>query len=206
MKALKQFVVTTLVGGIVFLIPLGLVLLVLKHAMSIAAGIGKPVVALFPTSHVGGIAVGTLVAVAILMLFAFLAGMVARTPAGRKVTRWFEDSLLGGLPQYQMAKTLADGFATVEGGADLQPVLVLIDEGWQIAYRLGDLPGGWVAVFVPQSPTPMSGSVMYVESHRVRDAHLSMKEALVLVKRLGVGSDTALRGVDLTLPAASSPG
>jgi uncharacterized membrane protein len=116
------------------------------------------------------------------------------------VTGWFEDSLLGGLPQYQMAKTLADGFATVEGGADLQPVLVLIDEGWQIAYRLGDLPGGWVAVFVPQSPTPMSGNVMYVEPHRVRDTDMSMKEAVVLVKRLGIGSDAALRGVDLTLP------
>lgn len=200
MKALKQFVVTTLVGGVVFLVPLVLLMVVLRHAMDIAMRIGKPVTELFPGSHVGGVAVGTVVAAGVLVTFAFLAGLFSRTDVGRRVTRWFEESLLGGLPQYQMAKTLADGFAKVEDGSDLRPVLVLIDEGWQLAYLLGELPGGWLAVFVPQSPTPMSGNVLYVEAHRVRDAGMPMSDAVLLVKRLGVGSDAALRGVDLTLP------
>lgn len=206
MKALKQFLGTTLVGGLVFLVPLVLLLIVLRHAMALASRVGQPIAEMIPGSHVGEIAVSTIVAAALLLAVAFLAGLASRTDLGRSVTRWFEESLLGGLPQYRMAKTLAEGFAKVEEDTDLQPVLVLIDEGWQIAYRIVDLPDGWIAVFVPQSPTPMSGSVMYVESHRVRDTGLTMKEAIVLIKRLGIGSDVALRGVDLTLPASPAAG
>jgi uncharacterized membrane protein len=174
--------------------------------MAFASKIAHPIAERIPGTHVGEIAISTLVAAGILLAFAFLAGLVSRTDSGRRVTRWFEESLFGGLPQYRMAKTLADGFAKVEEGTDLQPVLVLVDEGWQLAYRLEELPGGWVGVFVPQSPTPMSGNVLYVESHRVREAGLSMKEAVVLIKRLGIGSAAALRNADLRLPVASSPG
>jgi len=151
-------------------------------------------------TKVAGIGVVTLVAALVLLLIAFLAGLLARTSAGRRVTHWFEESILGGLPQYRMVKSMAEGLAQIEGGHGMHPVLVLIDEGWQLAYRLEELPGEWVAVFVPQSPTPMSGSVMYVAAHRVRPLQISMAEAMKLVKSVGVGSAQALRGVDL-LPA-----
>lgn len=47
----------------------------------------------------------------------------------------------------------------------------------------------------------MSGNVMYLPAERVRQLDISMTRATAIVKRLGVGSAEALRGVDLTLPA-----
>jgi uncharacterized membrane protein len=96
-----------------------------------------------------------------------------------------------------MAKSMAEGFAQIESGAGMQPVLVRVDDGWQLAYRLEELHGGWVAVFVPQSPTPMSGNFLYVAAHRIRPLPLSMAAAMKLVKAVGVGSQEALRGIDL---------
>ena len=197
---MKKFLKMTLLGGVMFLVPVAVVLVVLKHAMGFAGKVAKPIAAQFPQAEVAGIAVATLVAALILLLIAFGAGLLARTPTGRRITHWFEESLLGGLPQYRMVKSMAEGLAQIEGGHGMHPVLVLIDEGWQLAYRLEELPGEWVAVFVPQSPTPMSGSVMYVAAHRVRPLQISMAEAMKLVKSVGVGSAQALRGVDL-LPA-----
>ena len=46
----------------------------------------------------------------------------------------------------------------------------------------------------------MSGNVMYLEADRVRPLGITMVQAMGIVKRIGVGSGQALRGVDLTLP------
>jgi len=198
MNAFRSFLKSTLVGGLTFLIPLVLLVVVLKHALQLASKAAVPVAKVLPFSQLGGIAVVTLLAVAVLLLIAFLAGLVARTTVGRRMTHWFEDSILGGLPQYRMLKSMAEGFAHVENGANLQPVLVFIDDVWQLAYRMEDLHDGWVAVFVPQSPTPMSGNLLFVEATRVRPLDMPMPEVLVLVKRMGTGSAAALKSTSLS--------
>jgi uncharacterized membrane protein len=95
---------------------------------------------------------------------------------------------------------MAEGLTKVEQSDSLKPVLVEVDGGWQIAYLLEALRDGWVAVFVPQSPTPMSGNVLYVPSERVRSLDMGMAEAMKIVKQLGAGSAESLKSVDLTLP------
>jgi uncharacterized membrane protein len=97
-------------------------------------------------------------AVVVLILLSLVAGLVARTNAGRRVMRWSEDSLLGGLPQYQVVKSMTEGLAQVESAESVQPALVSIEGGWQIGYLLEPLEKGWITVFVPQAPTPMSGN------------------------------------------------
>jgi len=80
----------------------------------------------------------------------------------------------------------------------LRPALVGIEGGWQIGYLIEELQDGWVAVFLPQSPTPMSGNVMYLPAARVRLLGIPIPEAMMLVKRMGVGSAATLRTTDLT--------
>jgi uncharacterized membrane protein len=200
---IKSFLKATLVGGLMFLVPVVLLALVLRHALQFAGKIAKPLAAVLPVSHVGGVAVATLIAVAILLFIAFLAGLVSRTGPGRRVTHWFEESILGGMPQYRMVKSLAEGLSQIEGGTGMQPVLMRGDEGWMLGYQMEELPNGWRVIFLPASPTPMSGNVIYVEASRVRPLDLSMREAMQLVKRLGIGSAEKLRGENF---AASVPG
>jgi uncharacterized membrane protein len=165
--------------------------------MQFAGKAAKPIAALLPVGESFGVPVVSLVAVAILLSIALLAGLVARTPAGRRVTGWFEESILGGMPQYRMVKSMAEGLTQIETGEGMQPVLMRTDECWQLAYRLEDLPEGWVAVFVPSAPTPMSGNVIYVSNDRIQPLDMGMAAAMKLVKRLGIGSADALRTVDL---------
>jgi uncharacterized membrane protein len=152
-----------------------------------------------------GVGAVTVVAALVLVIISFLAGLVSRTKPGRRVTNWFEESFLGGLPQYQLVKSMAEGLAKVEGAQGLQPVLVSIEEGWQIGYLLERLENEWVAVFLPQSPTPMSGNVMYFSADRIRSLEMTIVQAMSLVKRMGIGSGDALRGVDLSSPTGTQP-
>jgi len=46
----------------------------------------------------------------------------------------------------------------------------------------------------------MSGNIMYLPAERIRPLGISMVQAMSIVKRLGVGSGEALRGIDLSLP------
>jgi len=196
-NAIKSFLKSTLVGGVMFLVPVVLIVIVLKHALQLAGQIAQPLAEMLPIRQVGGVAVATIIAVAMLLLVAFLAGLLSRTGPGRRVTHWFEESILGGLPQYRMVKSLAEGLTQIEDGTGMQPVLMRGDEGWMLGYQMEELPDGWRVIFLPASPTPMSGNVIYAEGSRVRRLDLTMREAMMLVKRLGIGSTAALNGVKL---------
>jgi uncharacterized membrane protein len=199
----KEFLKTTIVGGVLFLLPLGLVLFILGYALRLATGVAQPIskaLHLDQLGEVAGMGITTVVGVLVLVLVSFAAGIGARTSIGGRISGWFEDSLLRALPQYQMLKSMAEGLAQIEGDTGIRPALISIEDGWQIGYILEVLENGWLAVFLPQAPTPMSGNVMYLEADRVRPLGITMVQAMGIVKRIGVGSGQALRGVDLTLP------
>jgi len=203
MDQIKSFLKTTFVGGLMFLVPVVLLVVLLRYAMQLADKVAKPIAALLPVSQIGGVAVPTVIAVSILVLIAFLAGLLSRTPVGRRITHWFEESILGGLPQYRMVKSLADGLTQIESDEGIQPVLMRGDEGWMLGYQMEELPGGWRVVFLPASPTPMSGNVLYVEAAKVRALDITMREAMQLVKRMGIGSASALQTVQLDTGSAA---
>lgn len=186
-----------------FLLPVVLIVIVLGHAMRLAKRVAEPISELVPLDALGGLAGVTVVAVLVLIFISFVAGLLARTTGGKRMMRWSESTLLGGLPQYQLVKSMAHGLAQVEGAEGVNPVLVSVDGGWQIGYLLESLEDGWVAVFVPQAPTPMSGNAMYVPADRVRPLAISMVQAIAIVKGMGVGSAKVLRGADLRLPAGA---
>jgi uncharacterized membrane protein len=142
----------------------------------------------------------TVLSALVLVIVSFGAGITARTYSGKYLTRWFENSLLGRLPQYQMLKSMAEGLTQLENASGIKPALISIEGGWQMGYLLEPLENGWLSVFLPQAPTPMSGNVMYLPADRVRPLDITMVEAMAIIKRIGVGSGQALRGADLKLP------
>jgi uncharacterized membrane protein len=196
---MKEFLKTTIVGGILFLLPVALVLLVLNHAFRLAAKVVGPVSHTINFDHtLAGIGSATVLTVLLLVLVSFAAGVVARTQAGRRISEWLERSFLGGLPQYQMVKSMGEGLAQIEASDDLRPVLVSLNGGWQIGYLIETLENAWVAVFVPQAPSPTSGSVMYFPADRIRLLKTSMVQTRSVVKHIGIGSGQMLRGLELS--------
>jgi uncharacterized membrane protein len=199
--SLTGFLRATLAGGLFFLLPVVLIVIVLSHAMQLAVKVAKPISSLLPVEAVIGVRGETCLAVLLLILLSLGAGLVAQTKAGKRIMSWSENSFLGGLPQYQVMKSMAEGLAHVESAESVHPALVSIEDGWQMGYLLEPLEKGWVAVFLPQAPTPMSGNVMYLPADRVRPLGITMVQAMAIVKHIGVGSAKVLHGTDLTLPA-----
>lgn len=206
---MAAFLKTTIIGGALFLLPVALVLVILGHAMRIALKAAAPISHALHFDEMGkiaGVGIVTVLAFVLLILVSFVAGFVARTKIGARISAWVEQSFLGGIPQYQMVKSMAQGLTRAEGVSDdFKPVLVDTGGGWQIGYLLEALEDDWVAVFVPQAPTPLVGSIRFYRNDRIKPLDISMLEARAIVKNIGLGSAAALRGVDLdklaTLPA-----
>src|SRR5262245_53794454 len=175
----------TLVGGLLFLLPVIIVLMVLRRATEYALGAAKPISHMLRAETVIGPYGESALAILILILVSLLAGLVARTGGGRRIMRWSENSLLGGLPQYQLVKTMAEGLAQAENAKQgVRPGLSSIEDGWQIGYLLESLENCWVTVFLPQAPTPMSGNVMYLPASRARPLDIPMIQAMEIVRHI----------------------
>jgi uncharacterized membrane protein len=81
-NSINSFLKATVVGGLVFLVPVVLIAVVLRYALQFARKIAAPSADVLPFSHVVGVAVATPIAVVILVVIAFLAGLLARTAPG----------------------------------------------------------------------------------------------------------------------------
>src|SRR6476620_4568033 len=103
--SVTELLKATMAGGLLFLLPVALIAIVLKQAMQMVEKIVRPISNYLPVEIVVGLWGETVLATLVLILSSLVAGLVARTNFGRRIMRWFENSLLGGLPQYQLVKS-----------------------------------------------------------------------------------------------------
>lgn len=196
MRALLDFIKTTIVGGILFLVPVVLLIVLLEKAVAVAEQVVGPVAGHFPNAPVLGVAGVTLAAVLLLVVVSFIAGLAAKTHAGRRFVGWIEHVFLSKMPGYMLVRhtvdDLAQSVALLEREPKERSVLVRIDDTWQLGIVVDTFASGTLAVFVPGAPSPLSGSLVFVAPDLVRPSGLTVQEASGVLKRLGVGAAARL--------------
>lgn len=188
-----RFVRTTILGGIFFLVPVVFFVAVIGKALDITGNIATPLTAALRVESVGGLAVVEILAVAILVLICFLAGLVARTVIGRKAVEALEAKVLCRLPAYALLKSKTENILTPEDMEGMTPVVARFDDSWRIAFEIERVHGGKVAIFLPGAPDPWSGSVCVMTEDRVAPLDLTIPYVAKMAKRLGKGANEALR-------------
>ena len=86
--------------------------------------------------------------------------------------------------------------------ADHPVVLAQLGGAWRIGVQTKVVGGGLVAVFVPNSPNPMSGSVFLVAANSVRPASVPLATAMSCLRRCGAGSEVFLSELTPGVPTA----
>jgi len=185
-RSLKPFT-TTLIGGVVFLLPLLVVLTVLGQGLALAAKVVQPLAKHFPGHEIGGVAIASLFALALLLALCYGAGRMARAAFGRKLSESFENKLHALYPRYTVIKgmTQAMGGSAVE--EQLKTVLVTFDDHQLLAMEVERLADGRVVVFLPGAPDPWSGSVVLVTPERVARMTAEIGELHRALKGVGRG-------------------
>lgn len=183
MKTVK----TIVVGGLIFLVPFAVALLVLGKVYGIALRLAEPLDGLIPIEAVGGVALANILAWVIILLACFLAGIVATRTWGQKLYGKIDEWLLNLIPRYGFIKSMTE---SIGGQLDstLQPVLVRFDDLSQIAFEVERGPGDLVTVYLPGSPDPWSGSVAQVTSDRVDPLAADFATVVQSLRKIGRGS------------------
>jgi uncharacterized membrane protein len=192
MKPCIEFVKTTLIGGLLFLIPVVLVVLLVHKALSLAGSGLAPVAHLLPTQSVVGIAVAQVVAVCALLFVCFMAGLAIRTRTGAHVNAQLEQVILRRVPGFTFVKNIAQGLAGLESGSELSVALARIEDAWGLSFVVERHAGGLFTVFVPSAPTPAAGSIYYLTEDRLKLLDVPVSTAMGCIMRLGIGSHALL--------------
>jgi uncharacterized membrane protein len=177
---------TTIIGGVLFLIPIFIIVWILLKIFDVASSIAHPLVEWSGLHSIAGIGMVTLLAVIMMVLAAFLAGLFARLSLGQSVLRWLEGGFLATMPQFNFLEGVIKSF---DASADQVPiVLVPTDAGWALGMMLEKALDDWNAVFLPGAPEWTSGSISYAHSDDVIPVDLSLAELMMLLRKRGVGS------------------
>lgn len=185
---------TTVIGGVVFLLPLVVVLVVVGQGLALMTRAVQPVLALVPDHTVGGVTLATLAALVLLLLMCYGAGVLARAAVGRAFATRFEDKLQTLYPRYTVIKSMAQGLHGAIGRRVLEPVLASFGDHQQFAFEIERLDDGRVVLYVPGAPDAWSGNVLLVAPGQVQPLERDAAEVVKALQRLGVGTAALLKG------------
>ena len=113
-----------------------------------------------------------------------------RTMRAQRIVRELEVSVLSNVPGYEYMKQAGASMLGVGETADYPVVLANLGGAWRIGVQTDVLGENLVAVFVPNSPNPLSGGVFLIAADRVRPAGVSLAAAMGALRRCGTGSGT----------------
>jgi uncharacterized membrane protein len=189
---MTRFIKTTILGGILFLVPIVIFFAVIGKALELSNLIAGPLAERLFVDSVGGFAMVQVLAVLILIAVCFIAGLAARTSVAKNLVTSLETNVLDKIPAYELLKAKTQSVLTPEETKNLRPAITRFDDSWQFVFEIERLADGKVVVFLPGSPDPWSGSVCVVTDDRVTSLDVTVNSAANLMKRLGRGSTDTL--------------
>jgi uncharacterized membrane protein len=190
-KTLAEFTRTTLIGGLLVILPVYVAVLLLAKTVQGLLGLLRPVAEQVPAS----VEFRQIVAILLLVCVCFLVGLIVRTGPGLRAKNACERALLEKLPGYTFLRGLAKRLAGTGEEQTLQPALVEIEDALVPALIVEELEDGSYTVLVPSAPTPMAGSVYILPRDRVHPVDIPFTKAIGVFSKWGTGAGEFVRAM-----------
>lgn len=179
----------TLVGGIIFLVPLGVLLLILSEVMALAMMFAQPIADWFKVDDFLGMAAAHTIALTGLVTICFAAGLAAKSVVLSRQMDRLDNAFQGVIPGYMLIKTLVAGeISPADEDEDVsRPVVrVAIAGGIRFGFEMArDNETGEVIVYLPGTPDPGTGVVMSVSGEQITESDLSASRMLKSLRFYG---------------------
>jgi uncharacterized membrane protein len=184
MRYAREFFTSTLLGGLLFVVPVYLAVLLLLKGMKSVGGLVRPFTALLPD----WVPAERLLSLLLVLAICFLVGFALRTRVGRAARERLEIVLFGKLPGYGLIRSLTQRMAGDSGDTAWTPALIELEEALVPGFVIEPLDDGRFTVFVPSVPTPLAGAVYVLSPERVHILDVPFTQAVRSISRWGSGS------------------
>ncbi len=194
MKRIISFIKTTIIGGLFFIIPIFLVILLLVKIVVTFRKIVAPVADKINVSFFGEEMASRFIAIILLVILCFIAGIFAKAKNANRLKDWVEDHILSNIPGYTLIKGMTEAAAGLDSKYSKDVVLVNIEEVWQIGFLMERIDDQLNVVFIPSAPNPTAGDVVLVKWDRLKMLDIDEISVIKLYRKLGNDSKKILNG------------
>jgi uncharacterized membrane protein len=157
---------STIISGIVFLIPVFVIIVILQNLFAKLTGFGKQLASMLGIKTVAGVGAATIGTTIVLFLAFYLFGLLFKFAMFTRLRSWIDRGLMF-IPGYVNYKVKME-----------EKLMPRVENRIAALIRIGDIerPGFLVhreknkcTVFVPNSPDTDTGQVWVVEDHQVKE-------------------------------------
>ncbi len=194
MGKLTNFLKITLTGGILFLIPVGVIIFIFAKTVNFLYDFSRPITARLPFRNVAGVGVNTLMSIILLLLICFLAGIFMRTKFAKKIVQWLEDRVLVYVPGYSYIRARSTDWFSDEKTHTWKPATIFVDDNEVICFVI-DESEDYCSIFLPSAPVPSSGSICVREKKNVTFLTSSVSETVAMIRQFGRGASSSVEKV-----------
>jgi uncharacterized membrane protein len=189
---LVSFILTTIIGGLLFLVPLMFLLFMLGKAIGFMMVIAKPLADWLPVDTVGGVALANLLAILAVVIVCFVAGLVARHSMASGFVKTLENKVLAKIPGYAMIKGIKSGFDS-SASEGMKPVALKLGTAERIGLEIEKLADGRSMVYIPSAPSVWSGVTQILPADQITYLDIPITSVMELTERFGHGVDDLLQ-------------
>ena len=191
MQRIAEFTKTTLIGGVLVVLPVYVSALLLIKTLSGIVALLSPVTAQLPADA----QFRRIIAFLIVVLVCFVAGLIIRTGTGLRAKNAFERMLLDKIPGYTLLRGLAGRLAGENKSEMFTVALAEIEEALVPAFIVEELDDGRYVIFVPSVPTPAAGAIYIIARERVHLVDVSFTKAVSVISKWGAGAGDLIKAL-----------
>jgi uncharacterized membrane protein len=193
MKGLAELTKTTLIGGLLVVLPIYVSILLLAKTLGGLLSLLSPVTAAIPADARFRQAFALLIVLAVCLV----VGLLVRTSLGMRVKNAFEREVLEKIPGYTLVRGLAKRVSGDQSDVAFRPALVELEDALSPAFIIEELEDGRYTVLVPSVPTPAAGALFILPRERVHPVDVPFTQAVKVFSKWGVGAGAMARGVSV---------
>jgi len=190
MKRASEFLKSTLVGGILVILPSAIFLFVLTWIFGVVRKVINPLTTVLITkSPLQGV-VADLLVIILLVMLCFIVGVIVRTRLGKWLYSFLESSILLRVPGYSLIKETVSQFIGKKKSPFSSVALAQIfgNDTLVSVFITDEHEDGSYTVFVPTGPNPTSGNIYHLQKKYVHPIDISVEDAMRSIISCGAGS------------------
>jgi len=194
MKKIKNFIKTSIIGGLVVVLPVAVLAGIFNWMFSFVAGIIQPLTDIILVRSDIKEIVADLIVVITILIICFILGVVVKTSFGKFFYGFIENTLLFKIPGYTLVKETIGQFVGSKKSPFSSVALVNIfqNETLVTAFVTDEHEDGSFTVFVPTGPNPTSGNIYHLKAAMVTKVDVSVESAMKSIISCGSGSQVLI--------------
>jgi uncharacterized membrane protein len=194
MEKFKSFLKTSIIGGVVVILPMFIFIMVFKWLFGWVTDIIQPLTNLIVTqSHMSEI-IADAVVIAVILISCFIIGIIVKTKIGKFIHENLESRILKIAPGYGTIKEIVMQLIGEKlPFSSVALVRIFENDTLVTGFVTDSHPDGSYTIFVPTAPNPTSGFIYHLKREFVHHVDIPVEEAMRSIITCGAGSNKILK-------------